>query len=237
MGNTFRSVLSSGGGGGGIVLTVTCSSDFVGQTISCSDGTITFNKVCPSSSPYEVLFEGLYAGTWTISGVDVNGISASIIKTVSNISGELSSVVSDLSWNDANSRAQSLVTAGTHKLCCTDFHIQTASGHDHYYSNSANISTLSYSSMTRKINTSVTYTEFDDLEVSALGDKYTFTFLKKGVITFAEVQADVNYMAGMISRGNIWKFECVNANSSIVVPRYTSGRPASTWFTYYPVVS
>lgn len=60
---------SSGGGGGGIAITVTCDAAFAGKTITCSDGTTSFTAVCPSSSPYTVEFEGVSAGTWTISSV------------------------------------------------------------------------------------------------------------------------------------------------------------------------
>lgn len=61
-------------GGGGSVLTVECYSGFAGLTISCTDGVKTFTKVCPNTSPYEVVFEGLTNGTWTLSTV-YNGVT------------------------------------------------------------------------------------------------------------------------------------------------------------------
>lgn len=57
------------GGSDGSTLTVTCYSGFAGLTISITNGTDTFSEVCPSTSPYEVVFDGLAAGTWTVSTV------------------------------------------------------------------------------------------------------------------------------------------------------------------------
>ena len=50
-------------------MTVTCDSDFAGTTITCTDGVTTLTETCPSSSPYEVVFEIPNGGDWTISGV------------------------------------------------------------------------------------------------------------------------------------------------------------------------
>lgn len=58
-----------GGGGDGSTLTVICYSDFAGLTIFITNGTDTFSEVCPSTSPYEVVFEGLADGMWTVSTV------------------------------------------------------------------------------------------------------------------------------------------------------------------------
>lgn len=58
----------SASGGDGADLIVTCSSDFAGATISCTDGTTTFQQICPSTTPFEVVFESIPVGTWTISG-------------------------------------------------------------------------------------------------------------------------------------------------------------------------
>lgn len=68
-------------GGDGADLVVTCSADFAGATISCTDGTTTFTEICPSTSPYEVTFESIPTGTWTISGT-VGGRTYSTIKTI-----------------------------------------------------------------------------------------------------------------------------------------------------------
>ncbi len=51
-----------------IPLVVTCTANFAGQTITCSDGTTTLTGTCPSASPYEVTFELPNTGTWTVSG-------------------------------------------------------------------------------------------------------------------------------------------------------------------------
>lgn len=55
-------------GSGGLELTVTCDSVFAGTTITCTDGTATLTKTCPSSSPYVVKFSLPNDGTWTVSG-------------------------------------------------------------------------------------------------------------------------------------------------------------------------
>lgn len=60
---------SAASGGSGADLIVTCDANFAGSTITCTDGNTTFTEVCPSSSPYEVTFESIPTGTWTISGV------------------------------------------------------------------------------------------------------------------------------------------------------------------------
>ena len=65
MGNMFRCTLASGGGA--LILTVTCDSDFAGQTITCTDGTTTLTQTCPSSSPYTVEFKIPNGGIWTVS--------------------------------------------------------------------------------------------------------------------------------------------------------------------------
>lgn len=64
MANMFRCVLASGGA---LILTVTCDSDFAGQTITCTDGITTLTQICPSTSPYSVDFRIPNGGTWTIS--------------------------------------------------------------------------------------------------------------------------------------------------------------------------
>ena len=61
----FECTLASAGGA--LILTVTCDSDFAGQTIACTDGTTTLTQTCPSSSPYTVDFSIPNSGTWTIS--------------------------------------------------------------------------------------------------------------------------------------------------------------------------
>lgn len=61
----FRSVLQNSGGAAELI--VTCAEEFAGETISCSDGTTTLTKTCPSSSPYTVTFKIPNSGNWTIS--------------------------------------------------------------------------------------------------------------------------------------------------------------------------
>jgi hypothetical protein len=55
--------------GSGSSLIVTCSDQFAGKTITCTNGTKTYTRTCPSTSPYEVVFKGVAPGTWTVSGV------------------------------------------------------------------------------------------------------------------------------------------------------------------------
>lgn len=55
--------------GSGLSLIVTCSDLFAGKTITCTNGTKTYTRTCPSTSPYEVVFKGVVPGTWTVSGV------------------------------------------------------------------------------------------------------------------------------------------------------------------------
>lgn len=64
----FHCLIGGGSSGGGYELTVTCDSAFAGTTITCTDGTTTLTQTCPSSSPYEVVFEIPNGGDWTISG-------------------------------------------------------------------------------------------------------------------------------------------------------------------------
>jgi hypothetical protein len=56
-----------GGSGKGNTLVVTCADDLAGATITCTNGTKTYTKTCPSTAPYEVTFYGLAAGTWTVN--------------------------------------------------------------------------------------------------------------------------------------------------------------------------
>ena len=53
----FHCLIGGGSSGGGYELTVTCDSAFASSTITCTDGTTTLTQTCPSSSPYEVVFE------------------------------------------------------------------------------------------------------------------------------------------------------------------------------------
>ena len=81
----------SASGGDGADLIVTCSSDFAGATISCTDGTTTYQQICPSSAPFEVVFESIPVGTWTISGT-VEGVLISTQFTVVDFETVLNSI-------------------------------------------------------------------------------------------------------------------------------------------------
>lgn len=92
MPNMFKSTLVSSGGGDGADLIVTCSANFAGSVITCTDGSsYTKTQTCPSSSPYEVTFESIPAGTYTISGV-VSGQTFSITKTITDFDALLSDI-------------------------------------------------------------------------------------------------------------------------------------------------
>lgn len=71
-----------------IPLVVTCTANFAGQTITCSDGTTTLTGTCPSASPYEVTFELPNTGTWTVSGT-INGQTYSDSVLVNEFDAEL----------------------------------------------------------------------------------------------------------------------------------------------------
>jgi hypothetical protein len=78
-------------GGNGADLVVTCDSVFAGRIITCTDGTKTYTKTCPSSSPYEVTFKSIPTGTWTISGV-YSGRTFSTTKTILDFTEVLSAI-------------------------------------------------------------------------------------------------------------------------------------------------
>ena len=81
----------SASGGDGADLIVTCSSVFAGATISCTDGTTTYQKTCPSSSPFEVVFDSIPVGTWTISG-SYSGETFTTIFTVLDFEAVLNAI-------------------------------------------------------------------------------------------------------------------------------------------------
>ena len=78
----------SASGGDGADLIVNCDPVFAGSMITCTDGTDTFTETCPSSSPYEVTFQSIPVGTWTISG-SYSGETFSTIFTVLDFEAEL----------------------------------------------------------------------------------------------------------------------------------------------------
>lgn len=83
-----------GGGGGGetdVNLIVTCSPNFAGKVITCTDGTDTYTQTCPSTSPYTVTFENIAKGTWTISGV-ISGQTFTQSVTISDYTAELNDI-------------------------------------------------------------------------------------------------------------------------------------------------
>lgn len=87
----FDCQIVQGGGGTGADLIVTCSQNFAGATITCTDGVDTLTQQCPSSSPYEVVFESIPTGTWTISG-QVSGQTFSTTKTITDFNVGLSDI-------------------------------------------------------------------------------------------------------------------------------------------------
>lgn len=74
--------------GSGSSLIVTCSEQFAGKTITCTNGTKTYTRTCPSTSPYEVVFKGIAPGTWTVSGV-VQGQTISTSVTITDFEAVL----------------------------------------------------------------------------------------------------------------------------------------------------
>lgn len=90
MPNMFRCTLASGTNK--IPLIVTCASAFAGLTITCTDGTTTLTDVCPSSSPYEIIFNLPNVGTWTVSGT-ISGTTYTESVLVQDINVELNNYI------------------------------------------------------------------------------------------------------------------------------------------------
>lgn len=91
MPNMFKCTLASGGGDGAD-LVVTCSPRFAGSIITCTDGSsYTKTQTCPSSTPYEVTFESIPTGTYTISGA-ASGQTFSTTKTILDFDAELNDI-------------------------------------------------------------------------------------------------------------------------------------------------
>lgn len=80
--NYFQCQYVSGGGNGNTIV-VTCDSAFAGLVVTLTNGTKTYTKTCPSSSPYEIEFYGIEAGTWTASAVE-SGVTYSSTFLVKN---------------------------------------------------------------------------------------------------------------------------------------------------------
>lgn len=78
-------------GGDGADLVVTCASAYSGLTISCSNGSTTYQKTCPTSSPYQVTFESISTGTWTISGT-IEGQTFSTTILISDFEATLGAI-------------------------------------------------------------------------------------------------------------------------------------------------
>lgn len=78
-------------GGDGADLVVTCASAYSGLTISCSNGSTTYQKTCPTSSPYQVTFESIPTGTWTISGT-IEGQTFSTTILISDFEATLGAI-------------------------------------------------------------------------------------------------------------------------------------------------
>ena len=85
---------TTGGSGKGNTLVVTCADDLAGATITCTDGTKTYRKTCPSTAPYEVTFYGLVAGTWTVSAT-VSGSTYTTTVVITDYEAELGG----FNWN------------------------------------------------------------------------------------------------------------------------------------------
>lgn len=83
---------SASSGGDGASLIVTCSQNFAGKVITCTDGgDNTFTETCPSSSPYTVTFPSIPTGTYTISCV-ISGQTFSTTMTITDFTAILSDI-------------------------------------------------------------------------------------------------------------------------------------------------
>ena len=91
MANMFKCVIAAGSGDGASLI-VTCSQNFAGKVITCTDGgEHTYQETCPSSSPYTVTFKSIPVGTYTISGV-ISGQTFSTTKTITDFSATLNDI-------------------------------------------------------------------------------------------------------------------------------------------------
>ena len=118
----FHCLIGGGSSGGGYELTVTCDADFAGTTITCTDGVTTLTQTCPSSSPYEVVFEIPNGGDWMISGV-VSGhtvstgvsipTSAELIATIQQTVTIYSAKEDTISYVDIDGATQTITFASS----------------------------------------------------------------------------------------------------------------------------
>lgn len=116
----FHCLIGGGSSGGGYELTVTCDSAFASSTITCTDGVTTLTQTCPSSSPYEVVFEIPNGGDWTISGTTgghtvSTGVSiptsASLIATIQQTVTIYSAKEDTISYTDIDGATQTITFA------------------------------------------------------------------------------------------------------------------------------
>lgn len=116
----FHCLIGGGSSGGGYELTVTCGSAFSGTTITCTDGVTTLTQTCPSSSPYEVVFEIPNGGDWTISGTTgghtvSTGVSiptsAELIATIQQTVTIYSAKEDTISYTDIDGATQTITFA------------------------------------------------------------------------------------------------------------------------------
>lgn len=90
---------TSGGSGKGNTVTVTCDSEFAGQTITLAKTGKSYSKTCPSTSPYTVTFYGIEAGTYTVS-CTVSGDTYSETVIVQDVSAVLNYGFKWQTWVD-----------------------------------------------------------------------------------------------------------------------------------------
>ena len=107
---------------------------------------------------------------------------------------------------------------------------------DFYYSSSPNtdVSSLAYNSGMTQMNTVNTFYINNYIEMNRSSSNTNIAvakFLKSGFIIKSSLNADLNSMAKMKSRGNVFSIELVNSNDTINVPYYTYS--GSTWISYY----
>ena len=235
---TLKTSGGGGGGGTGVSLVVTCTSDFAGTTITCTDGTTTLTDTCPSSSPYTIEFQGIEAGTWTVIGV-AGGTTYSETISITNFAVDLFSItpIYNTSYSTAYGAANDLVSRGRAALCGTSGHVDgSGSLYNSYYSTSSDIDNLAFGSMNTNYSPGTYTIVANKLTFTNTDDKMTTNFLVNGYAIVSYCPCDPGCtMSYMKTQGNVFNFIPVKAGDVINMP-YVTPDNESTFVTFYEAI-